>query len=224
MTVTLSEIQEKIIKFKRGIQTLERVGLEGVLCLEGVCWRLLSPAGAAAAVEHGNPWLERVVLMNEWNQKEMTKKNNTTRITLEFNTIQQNIAHFSVMNALHHIWQRTRKHSAFFFTKLANEKRFHKYICIPLASWQGKWSQWGRQAKQSTRSRGHSLTWEVGRIPDLLTVVLNPPFSFSANPSLKSGRLLTFPLLMSLKALLYCSMVLVTSFWLSWISDSLLRA
>lgn len=54
--MTLSEIQEKIIKFKRGIQTLERVGLEGVLCLEGVCWRLLSPAGAAAAaVEHGNP-------------------------------------------------------------------------------------------------------------------------------------------------------------------------
>lgn len=61
-------------------------------------------------------------------------------------------------------------------------------------------------------------------IRDLLTVLLKPPFSFSANPSLKSGRLLKFPPLMSLKALLYCSMVLVTSFWLSWIIDSLLRA
>jgi len=48
--MTLSEIQEKILQdIPEGIQTLERVGLEGVICLEGVCWRLLS----SAFVEHG---------------------------------------------------------------------------------------------------------------------------------------------------------------------------
>lgn len=34
-----------------GVQTFEGVGLEGVLCLEGVCWGLLG----AAVVEHGYP-------------------------------------------------------------------------------------------------------------------------------------------------------------------------
>lgn len=47
---------------QEGIQTCEGVGLEGILCLERVCWRLLS---TAVVVEHGYLWLERVVLMNE---------------------------------------------------------------------------------------------------------------------------------------------------------------
>lgn len=57
------------------------------------------------------------------------------------------------------------------------------------------------------------LLWEKKDILlDLLTALLKPPFSLSAKPSLKSGRLLRFPLLMSLSALLYCSMVFVSSF------------
>lgn len=62
------------------------------------------------------------------------------------------------------------------------------------------------------------------RSHDLLTALLKPPFSLSPNPSLKSGRLLKLPPLRSLSALLYCSMVFVSSFWPSWISDSLVRA
>lgn len=41
---------------------------KGVLCLEGVCRRLLCNI-CTAVVEHGDFWLERVVLMNESREK-----------------------------------------------------------------------------------------------------------------------------------------------------------
>lgn len=66
ITLILTEIQEKKIKrYKIGIQTFEGVGLEGVLCLKGVCRRLLS----TAVVEHGYLRLERVILINESRKK-----------------------------------------------------------------------------------------------------------------------------------------------------------
>lgn len=46
-------------KRSAGLQTFE--GFEGVFCLEGVWWGLLS----SAVVEHGYPRLERVILVNE---------------------------------------------------------------------------------------------------------------------------------------------------------------
>lgn len=51
-----------------GIQTFE--GFEGVFCLEGVRWGLLS----AAVVEHGYPGLEWVILVNENIEKPQINK------------------------------------------------------------------------------------------------------------------------------------------------------
>lgn len=57
-----------------------------------------------------------------------------------------------------------------------------------------------------------------------LTMAGNPPFSLSLKPSLMSARLVMLPPWVPFKVLLYCSMLLDTSCWLSWIWDNLLRA